>query len=92
MLVLVGLLVWLLAISLSSPEGFTQAQDVLSHPVAKFFAWGMMTALGYHLLAGIRHIWIDFGFGEELKSGDLSARVVIALAVILSVLSGVWLW
>lgn len=92
MLVLVGLLVWLLAISLSSPEGFTQARDVLANPFVKFVVWGLMTALGYHLLAGIRHIVMELGYGEELKSGNASAKFVIALAVVLSVLAGVWLW
>ncbi|MGX5913833.1 succinate dehydrogenase, cytochrome b556 subunit [Aliidiomarina sp. Khilg15.8] len=92
MLVLVGLLVWLLSISLSSPEGFAQARDVMTHPVMKFFLWGIMTALGYHLLAGFRHIMMDLGYWEELNSGNLSAKIVIVLAVILSVLAGVWLW
>lgn len=92
MLVLVGLLVWLLSLSLSSPEGFAQAREVMTHPVVKFLLWGIVTALGYHLLAGFRHIMMDLGYWEELKSGNLSAKIVIVLAVILSVLAGVWLW
>ncbi|RTE87365.1 MULTISPECIES: succinate dehydrogenase, cytochrome b556 subunit [Gammaproteobacteria] len=92
MLVLVGLLVWLLANSLQSPEGFAQAQSVFAHPVVKFLVWGFLTALGYHLLAGIRHMVMDLGIWEERESGNASAVVTIVLAVILAVLAGVWLW
>ncbi|RUO25924.1 succinate dehydrogenase, cytochrome b556 subunit [Aliidiomarina minuta] len=92
MLVTIGLLVWLLALSLSSAEGFMQAQDVFANPLVKFVVWGILTALGYHLLAGLRHIMMELGHWEELKSGNLSAQIVIGLAIILSVLSGVWLW
>ena len=92
MLVLVGLLVWLLANSLQSPEGFAQAQSVFAHPVVKFLVWGFLTALGYHLLAGLRHMVMDLGIWEERESGNASAVVTIVLAVILAVLAGVWLW
>lgn len=92
MLVTIGVLVWLLALSLSSAEGFMQAQDVFANPLVKFVVWGLLTALGYHLLSGLRHIMMDLGHWEELKSGNLSAKIVICLAIILSVLSGVWLW
>lgn len=92
MLVTVGFLMWLFAVSLSSPEGFAQATAVVSHPVAKFVVWGTLTALGYHLLAGLRHLVMELGYWEELYSGNLSAKIVIALAIVLSVLAGVWLW
>lgn len=92
MLVTLGFLVWLFALSLSSPEGFAQANDIMAHPLIKFVLWGILTAMGYHLLAGIRHFAMDLGYGEELVAGRISAQVVIGLAVILSVLAGVWLW
>ncbi|WP_241974003.1 succinate dehydrogenase, cytochrome b556 subunit [Aliidiomarina maris] len=92
MLVTVGFLVWLFAISLSSPEGFAQAQQVFANPVVKFVVWGILTAFGYHLLAGLRHIMMDLGYWEERESGNLSANISIALAIVLSVLAGVWLW
>lgn len=92
MLVLVGLLVWLLAKSLSSPQGFAEAKAVFEHPVVKFLVWGFLTALGYHLLAGIRHIFMDLGFGEEKESGRITAIAAIVGGIILAVLAGVWLW
>ncbi|RUO33250.1 succinate dehydrogenase cytochrome b556 subunit [Aliidiomarina soli] len=92
MLVTLGFLVWLLAISLSSPEGFEQARAVLANPLLKFVVWGILTALGYHILSGLRHMVMDLGYWEELGSGNLSAKAAIVLAIVLSVLAGVWLW
>ena len=92
MLVAVGMLVWALATSLQSAEGFAMVQGLFSSFVAKFIAWGILTALGYHLLAGVRHMFMDQGYFEEIKSGSISAQIVFVLAAVLSVLAGVWLW
>ncbi|MDX1525340.1 MULTISPECIES: succinate dehydrogenase, cytochrome b556 subunit [Pseudidiomarina] len=88
----VGFLVWALATSLQSAEGFALVQDLLTGFVAKFIAWGILTALGYHLLAGVRHMVMDLGHWEELDSGRISAQAVFVLAILVSVLVGVWLW
>jgi len=88
----VGFLVWALATSLQSAEGFALVQDLLTGFVAKFIAWGILTALGYHLLAGVRHMVMDLGHWEELDSGRISAQAVFVLAILVSILVGVWLW
>ena len=51
-----------------------------------------MSALLYHLVAGIRHLVMDAGVGEGLESGQLGAKLLIVIAVILIVLLGVWIW
>jgi succinate dehydrogenase / fumarate reductase cytochrome b subunit len=35
---------------------------------------------------------MDFGIGETLEGGQLGAKVVIAVSVVLILLAGVWLW
>ncbi|RUO79152.1 succinate dehydrogenase, cytochrome b556 subunit [Pseudidiomarina taiwanensis] len=92
MLVAVGLLMWALSLSLQSAEGFAQMQQLFTSGFAKFIAWGILTALGYHLLAGLRHMVMDLGYWEEIDSGRISAQVLFVLAIVLSVLAGVWLW
>ncbi|MER2492889.1 succinate dehydrogenase, cytochrome b556 subunit [Catenovulum sediminis] len=87
-----GILMWLLSVSLSSQSGFEFVQDWSSGYFAKFIYWGILTALSYHLLGGLRHLVMDFGFWEEIESGALSAQLTIVLTVICSVLAGVWLW
>lgn len=92
MLFAVVLLVWALAVSLQSAEGFATVHELFSGWFAKFIAWGILTALGYHILAGIRHMVMDMGYWEELNSGRISAIASFVLAIILSILAGVWLW
>lgn len=57
----IGILLWLLGLSLSSPEGFLQASAVMDSFIAKFIMWGILTALAYHIAGGIRHMMMDFG-------------------------------
>jgi succinate dehydrogenase / fumarate reductase cytochrome b subunit len=35
---------------------------------------------------------VDLGHGEELEAANNAAKFVIALAVVLAVLAGVWVW
>ncbi|WAJ71284.1 succinate dehydrogenase cytochrome b556 subunit [Catenovulum adriaticum] len=87
-----GILMWLLAKSLSSPSGFDMVSQWSDTFFAKFIYWGILTALAYHLIGGVRHIIQDMGYWEELESGQSSAIISFALTLILSVLAGVWLW
>lgn len=92
MLVLFGLLVWLLATSLAGPEGFSKASSLVQHPVLKFLIWGFVTALGYHIIAGVRHMIMDLGYGFGKQVGQNTARFGIALGVIWAIVAGVWIW
>jgi len=51
-----------------------------------------LSALLYHLVAGTKHLLMDMGIGEELESGLVAAKVTLAVAIILIVLAGVWIW
>jgi len=92
MLFSLAFLIWAFAVSLSGPEGFAQIESIMTSFIAKFIGWGILTALGFHLIIGLRHLVMDMGYWEELDSGRISANISIALSVILSVLVGVWLW
>ncbi|MFC4656507.1 succinate dehydrogenase, cytochrome b556 subunit [Rheinheimera sp.] len=84
--------IWAWAVSLSSPEGFETVKSVMQSFIAKFIAWGTITVLTYHILGGLRHLVMDMGHWEELESGNTSAKVTIALWIVLAVVAGVWLW
>lgn len=86
------ILLSLLGLSLSSEQGFLEAKALATHPLGKFVLWGILTALAYHLVGGIRHLVMDFRVWEELGSGTLSAQLSFALTGVLAVLAGVWLW
>lgn len=86
------MLLWALEQSLASPEGFASLGKLLSHPLAKFVVWGIVTALIYHSLAGVKHLIMDFGVGETMEGGILGARLVFVLTAVSAVLVGVALW
>jgi len=79
--------------SLESASSFTDAQTLLQDNFfAKFVTWGLLVSLGFHFSAGMKHLVMDFGHGEEIDSANKAAKFVIALTVVLAVLAGVWVW
>ncbi|KDE39186.1 MAG: succinate dehydrogenase, cytochrome b556 subunit [Nitrincola lacisaponensis] len=84
---------YLLGLSLESQSGFNAAADLLRDSfLAKLITWGFVSALLYHLVAGVKHLIMDFGYCEELESGRLAAKVTLIAGVVLVLLAGVWIW
>lgn len=79
--------------SLSSQEGFDQVKDTLENNfLAKFVVWGVVSALMYHFVAGVKHLFMDMGHFEELESGRMAAKANLVIAAVLILLVGVWVW
>ena len=82
-----------LFISLESAAGFDQIQTMLTESfLAQFFLWGFLTALGYYIIGGLKHIIQEFGYFESLQGGAIISKVAIGLGIFLSLLSGFWIW
>ena len=91
--VAVGILLWLLGTSLSSPEGFLTASSIMNNFFVELILWGILIALAYHAVMGIRHLLMDFGYIEEtLEAGTRSAKICFVIIVVLSLLAGVLVW
>ena len=91
----VALLLCVFDASLESEQSFESLKDSFSNPVAQFVIWAALAALAYHFVAGIRHLIMDFGIGEDsFESGRNSARVVVIIAIILiaSISGWIFLW
>ena len=88
----IGILLWTLSLSLSSAEGFAQVKSLLDGVFFKLIIIGIVSALLYHLLGGIRHLLMDMGHFEEKASGIASAKLIIALWLVLTIVVGVSLW
>lgn len=88
----IAILLWLLNLSLSSPEGFAAAVSITNSWIVKFVLWGILTALFYHIVLGIRHLLMDLGYFEEMETGLASTKVSFVIVAILSVFSGVLVW
>ena len=84
--------IWAWAVSVSSPDGFANVQSIMDGVIGKLIAIGTASALTYHILGGVRHVIMDMGHWEELESGNNSAKAILALWVVLTVVLGVVLW
>lgn len=83
---------YLLQASLQSFHSFHQLQTCLQHVWMKLLVWGFASALFYHVLAGIRHMIGDLGYGEGLSQARQSAMILLALTIIGVIFLGVWIW
>jgi succinate dehydrogenase / fumarate reductase cytochrome b subunit len=88
----IGILLLTLSTSLSSAEGFAQIQGYLDGFFFKFIIFGCLSALTFHVLAGVRHLFMDLGHFEELDSGNKTAKLIFGLWGAISFIVGVWLW
>ena len=88
----VGLLIYALDLSLASEESFADLQIIMSSGLAKFILWVLLSGLIYHFVAGVKHLLMDVGIGEELESGRIGSIATIVVSAVLIVLAGVWVW
>ncbi|GAK86967.1 succinate dehydrogenase cytochrome b-556 subunit [Vibrio ponticus] len=69
-----------------------KAVDIVDGWLFTFILWGILTALAYHIVGGVRHLLMDFGYFEELDTGATSAKVSFGVTAVLSLLAGVMVW
>lgn len=82
----IPMFLWILQNSLQGPGEFVAVQLMLTSPLVKFVVWGVLSALFYHVYAGVRHLLMDCNYGETYEGGRLGAKIVIALSVITALL------
>lgn len=83
---------WMLKNSLASQQGFDYLAECLSYFWVKLFLWLCLAAFIYHFFAGVRHLLMDAGVGEDLRSSKIIISVMFILIAIFIILIGVWLW
>ena len=86
------ILLALLGQSLESEAGFADAVLLLENGFIAFIIWGVLSALAYHFVAGVKHLVMDMGHGETLESGALFAKASIGISIVLMILAGFWVW
>lgn len=85
-------LLCLLSHSLKSPATFDATRLLISKGWMDFLLWVVLSSTAFHVIAGIRHILMDFGLGESLKGGKITAALIFLISAVFIVLAGVWLW
>ncbi|MYC26345.1 MAG: succinate dehydrogenase, cytochrome b556 subunit [Gammaproteobacteria bacterium] len=85
-------LLWILWLSLESEASFSNLKATLDNPLHSIVLWFTLSFLGYHIIAGLRHLLMDLHIGDSLKIGRASALIVLVCSVVLSLAIGVWFW
>ena len=89
----VAVLLWLLESSLASEASFNELSNLFNNPLCQVVVWGSLAALAYHSVAGMRHMIMDFGVGEDsFYAGRLSAWAALALAAVVIALITLWVF
>jgi|TARA_B110000503_G_scaffold70122_1_gene109159 succinate dehydrogenase / fumarate reductase cytochrome b subunit len=89
----VAVLLWLLESSLASEASFNELSNLFNNPLCQIIVWGTLAALAYHSVAGMRHMIMDFGVGEDsFYAGRLSAWAALALAAVVIALITLWVF
>ncbi len=83
------LLVWILAAAAFNPEYYNAMLPHLENWYGQVFMIGLIFALYLHFCNGVRHLFWDAGYGFELETVDLTAKLAIAVAILLTAIT--WL-
>jgi succinate dehydrogenase / fumarate reductase cytochrome b subunit len=86
------LLIYLLQLSLASPESFDTLKALVGHPLVKLILLGLIWAYLHHFCMGIRVLLLDVHVGIEKPQARASAMAVLAVSLALTGLLGVMLW
>lgn len=90
--VLMPFIMYYLHLSLKNADTYAALQQMQAGWHAKLIMWLFFSSLGYHMIAGIRHLIMDAGYGESLCAARFSSRVALILSVLLAFGLGIWLW
>lgn len=88
----IPILLCYLGMSLESEAGFKQVQETLDGFFMFLVMWAILAAIIYHLVAGIKHLIMDFGIGETLEGAQQGSKITIAVSAVLILIAGIWLW
>jgi succinate dehydrogenase / fumarate reductase cytochrome b subunit len=86
----VAFMLYALDLSLSSEEGFISLKEMMVSPVGKIITWGLLSALAYHFVAGIKHLLMDMGVGETLEGAQFAAKTTLFFSAVLIALAAIW--
>ena len=85
-------ILWLLQMSLESPESYEQARTVVQSWIGKLFLIGMSWAFLHHFFAGLRFLLLDTHVGVDLEGARRTSWAVLVLSIAGTVIVGANIW
>ncbi len=83
-ILLLPAMIFLVDLSLSGPQGFARAGELLGSVMGRLAAFLLLWALMHHLLAGIRYLALDLDLGIEKQAALATAWWVMLAAPLLA--------
>lgn len=81
------LLVWVIASAAGQSNDGAFIISLVGSWFGKLVLFGFTLTLYYHMCNGIRHLFWDAGYGFEIETANKTAKVTIAVAVVLTIIT-----
>ena len=81
------LIVWWLMAAASGAAYYATVNGYLTSWLGLLILVGSLWALWFHFLGGLRHLFMDFGIGYELKTVNMTGWIVLIGSFVLTALS-----
>jgi succinate dehydrogenase cytochrome b subunit len=88
----VAWVLYLLDMSLRSPQGFDDVRQYAALPLVKLGLLVLVWAYAHHFCAGIRYLLLDIDKGVDLATARLTSWIVIIAALLLTLWVGTKIW
>ena len=85
-------ILWLLQMSLQSPEGFEAAGAITQSWIGKLFLIGISWAFLHHFFAGLRFLLLDTHVGVDLEGARRTSWAVLVLSIAGTLMVGARIW
>jgi len=91
-LFLIPALLFVLQCTVGSEAGFNRWKAVFSEPLVKIIFLGFVWAYMHHFFAGIRYLLLDVHIGIDLAPARMSAKIVMVMGLVATILIGARIW
>ena len=78
--------------SLNSPSFYTTLYGICSSIAMKLVYMAIVFAFIYHMVSGVRFLFLDIDKGVQIKTAKITAVIVLLLSIILTAVLGVLIW
>ena len=77
-------LTWWLIAAATGPDAYDYFVGWAASPIGRFFLFGFVWSLSFHLLNGIRHLVWDIGYGFKVPTARLTAAIAFGLSLLIA--------
>ena len=83
---------YLLDMALASEESFAEVTALMQFTLVKAAVLFFIFSLTYHLVAGVKHLLLDFHIGDTFEAAQIGSAIVVASSLVITGIIGLNLW